>query len=140
ASRFAHHVSRFTSHASRDVPNVPSCHGCHGLPRLVPRVESDKTIDFIGLPRVPRPFTPLGVGAPSRWFRKAERRKQCWHYDCRQTRSCISAPPVCASPEWLRGQTRKPETGLGATPWKPVLSAQLQLHLIALNCTSLRGG
>src|SRR5208337_3933904 len=63
ASRFAHHVSRFTSHASRDVPNVPSCHGCHGLPRLVPRVESDKTLDFIGLPRVPRPFTPLGVGA-----------------------------------------------------------------------------
>src|SRR5208282_4363267 len=48
------------------VPNVPSCHGCHGLPRLMPRVESGKTLDFIGLPRVPRPFTPLGVGASSR--------------------------------------------------------------------------
>src|SRR5208337_1536168 len=49
----------------------PKCHGCHGLPRLVPRVESDKTPDFIGLPRVPRPFTPLGVGAPFRWSKLA---------------------------------------------------------------------
>jgi len=41
----------------------------------------------------------------------------------------VSAPTACASAKWLRGQTRRPETGLGA-----------QLHLIALNCTSLRWG
>src|SRR5208337_5653731 len=53
------------------VPAVARCHGCHGLPRLMPRGESGKTLDFIGLPRVPRPFTPLGVGAPFRWSKLA---------------------------------------------------------------------
>src|SRR5208282_3160192 len=37
------------------------CHGCHGLPGIVPRIESDETLDFIGLPRMPRIITPLGV-------------------------------------------------------------------------------
>jgi len=57
------------------VPAVARCHGCHGLPRVVPRPESDKTLDFIGLPRVPRPFSPLGVGAPFRWSKTATSRK-----------------------------------------------------------------
>ena len=58
-SAVAYHASRFTFQISRVAT------GFHGLPRLVPRPESDKTLDFIGLPRVPRPFTPLGVGASS---------------------------------------------------------------------------
>jgi len=51
------------------------CHGCHGLPGIVPRIESDETLDFIGLPRMPRIITPLGVGwgwvAPTRWSKIA---------------------------------------------------------------------
>ena len=42
-----------------------------GAFRTVPRIESDETLDFIGLPRMPRIITPLGVGAPSRWSRIA---------------------------------------------------------------------